>query len=1244
MSGFDIVSTVATAEQFAKVVFKTIKLVKSVIDQILDVPDQIQQQVGRLESLDFLAKQIKSTKILQTDEINGILTRCENRVQSLHDILKKTSFDSHDSIGKKTWRAIFSLKEENNILKLFDMLDQEYNLLDTHINLRVLAVVENIQVGHHSIDFKLNAIAQAADPSPDSLKCLQALFITDPAIDRAKLITSKGELVQGTCDWITERKEFVDWRASDGGLLWISGGPGLGKTMLSIYLTEYLPSCFRSPGNTQSYYSTYFFCDAKETRRNNAVAIIRGILFQLLEQKEGLIKHILPTYIVQKEQIFQQSSFEMVWKFFMDMMNDLGESQATCILDGLDECEPMSLEPLLTKLKSITDTLPQLKLIVLSREFPQCIGDSLSRFQRLRLDPDAKTEVSDGLDQYISTRVAELSESKQYPAELTEHIKEILREKSSGTYLWISFVVKDLQTIETSEVEESLNQLPRGLDALYERILQQIEGSRQDRTLEILRWCTFATRPLSLDELATALKIEPTKLLDKVTVLRGNLTYCGHFLTIANDSVTLVHQSAYDFLTRRSSSLGLIPWFSLSNVEVEQSKLASTCVAYFYDICLNDKDIAQDADTEEKRLQYPFLKYAGSQWVDHVNGSGQEGVNILDEYSEFFCKPSKMWKLWGDLRFHARYGYLEDPDQLERIATHLGLTILVQRILEKEGTWIYLKEIFSKRRRTLLHTAIAGGHSHIAKMLIENKMHINKKNLLDETPLHYAVQGGHLATVEMLLQKKAHINAKGFQKESPLHYAAKMGHLAIVEILVKKGAHIDSTNHQKETPLSIAVREGHFKTAKYLLDCGALVDGADGGPSPLSWAISSAKPEFVKLLLERGADDHIPSCMIVGSVGWILSSSPETLITFLEIWAQRLSTSSSQFRDKITFGETTALHLACKKGILPAIHLLIDPKWNLDLNWRDGIFENTPLHVAAIYGNIEAVDLLLAQSSVDPKPINKWGLNPMHMACLNHQTTIVDRLIKEYKISVPEFDESCRLGAIHLAVLNHGRKQERKQPNEMLEFLIKGLGADPQLRTPKSNNPNHKWHMNHASRSGMTGLIRPPDFCDETPLSLAIRQDCKSSIQYFLDQCNIDPNAPCRGCDGASPLHVAVQNLHSDIVEMLISKWKANVNCLDNYKRTPLHLVGGRILSMDRFKQKLFINEANKIIQILLTAGAQISTIDINGRSCRDVFASRKFFKEARLLMGMERVSHKHIRFADDLYQHFLRPNIPPPP
>ncbi|KAF3076336.1 hypothetical protein CFAM422_001605 [Trichoderma lentiforme] len=1152
MSGFEIIGAVAAAEQFAEVLFKTIKLAKSVADQFQDGPNRIQQKIERLESLASLAKQIQNTKSLQTEDIGKILTRCEWHGQSLQDLLQKISFNCHDSIQKKTWRAIAGLKQEANISKLFDNLDHEYNSLNTHINL------------------------------PDSLKCLQALFITDPATDRAKLINSKGELVQGTCDWIAQKKEFIEWRASDGGLLWISGGPGLGKTMLSIYLVSYLSSCFLSTDDGKTHYSTYFFCDANDNTRNNAVAIIRGILFQLLEQNKELIGHILPSYEIQREQLFSHNSFETVWKFFLTMVNGLGDSQATCIIDGLDECEPISLELLLKNLKKITSTSPRLKIIVLSREYPRIFGASLGQFPRIRLDPDAKTEVNRGLEQYISTRVAELSESKQYTTQLANHVKECLMEKSAGTYLWVSFTVKDLQTMEMSEVEESVNQFPRGLDALYERILQQIESTQRGLILDILRWCTFAVRPLSLSELAAILGIKQTGLLDGVTILRGKLAYCGHFLSITDDTVTLVHRSAYDFLTRQIPTSEAMPWFSLSNVELEQSQLASACISHFCDLCYEYKDALRVQAWEDRRKlsnTYPFFDYTSWQWTEHFKHSGERGDKILTEHPKLFSDKSDILDLWMEL-INARrltrttglfwwkpyHNEVLFSGQAE-LAANYGLTALMKRVLKKEGSWRYLKALFAQ----------APGSPH----------------------LQIAAEKGHVPILEMLLKNKARINSKDSLGRTALHCAAKHGHLPAVTILVENGARIDCETKDEGTALDAAVGQGHYEIVHYLLTCGANVNGgkkATTKTSPLMKAVRWNRPELVKLLLEWGADDPL------GTKDFEYYFAPK-LRAFIEYFAEKFRITPSHFRDTIDFGKTTALHLACLRGDLAAIRTLLDPKWSLDVNRQDE-YGNTALHLAACGGELQAMRLLLMNPSVDPSLINQWGLSPFHMALFHCQSHVVEYLYmtRNWDILPPEPNEKCRLDAIHIAILGgFSHKSVRK----MLVCLVVQFGVDPELRTPGANCLDNKWHSHHFPRRG------DENFCYETPLSLAIQRGLLRTVEFFLGYCNIDPNAPCRGCDGATPLHVAAQSLREEVVRDLIMKWNANVNCLDDHQRTPLHLVVSVLAHYRSSKgmRNSRLDSRNAIIRDLIRANAQTSAMDANGCTPRDLFVSNKSFE-----------------------------------
>ncbi|EUC34326.1 hypothetical protein COCCADRAFT_4268 [Bipolaris zeicola 26-R-13] len=76
-----------------------------------------------------------------------------------------------------------------------------------------------------------------------ALACRDALYLTDPEVDRESVISAKGTRVAGTCEWITQNETYRTWLRSDSDrdndgdgngdtrLLWISGGLGKGKTM-----------------------------------------------------------------------------------------------------------------------------------------------------------------------------------------------------------------------------------------------------------------------------------------------------------------------------------------------------------------------------------------------------------------------------------------------------------------------------------------------------------------------------------------------------------------------------------------------------------------------------------------------------------------------------------------------------------------------------------------------------------------------------------------------------------------------------------------------------------------------------------------------------------------------------------------------------------------------------------------------------------------------------------------------------
>ncbi|KAH6867370.1 ankyrin repeat-containing domain protein [Thelonectria olida] len=1160
MSGFEVVGAVVAAGQLIEQGLKIGILVKSIHDQIQDAPEEIQQRLERLESLRVIVQRIRDAPSLQTVEAERILTRCDGYARSLCSSLEAIGFETKDSLGKKTWRAVCGLYQEKEILKLFETLDQEQGLV---IREASHTMEETLRGGFSLIEAKLGAIEETTDFSPDSTKCLKALFTTDPSDDRAALRTAKGDIVAGTCDWVTQRNEFDQWQASEGGLLWISGGPGMGKTMLSIYLTEHLEGRLHRKTHEPRDILIYFFCDLKDNKRNNAISIIRGLLFQLVEHNAQLLEHLLVTYKIQGDQLFQEGAFEALWKIFLKIVNDPNISCVSCIIDGLDECEPASLECLLAKIKLIPQHTSKLRIILMSREHPKCIETSLGQFPRIRLDPDAKAEVSSGLEQYISTRVADLARDGNYPAKLTSYVKETLREHSKGKYLWVSFVIKDLSIIEVSDVEAHLDQLPQGLDAYYERMLQQVEPNKQTLVCSILRWCTFAARPLELEELGDALGIQQSKSLSREEILRGNLACCGHFVALSEmqrtlswttstltapnlhtnpacSSITvvgLVHQSAYDFLTQRLQALHAnIPWFSFCDVEQEQAQLASLCLEYFANKCFKNQNLWKLRRSPIGTFPGSgFLDYAAEVWPQHFRLSGPQGTTILDDHAEFFCAKSPVLDIW--------LSYMEidvdGPGTLFHVAAKYGLCILMRELLgkQRERRW---KRIFDSSRRSPIHALDRHGNT-------------------------------------------------------PLHQAANSGELPIVKMLVKNKARLDAKNNVNQTSLFLASSGDFRKVAEYLLKSGADVNGGKGS-TPLSIAIFYEHSEMVKVLLEWNANPFIADEFRSSPLLDAMEARNESMLRDLLSHC-----TGSQVRKLTDNGGRGALHVAAQHKNLPAMRILLDQSWCLDVNQRDNQ-GMTPLHLAA-------TQILLEQPGINPNLPDHRGDTPLMVAIHLGHTKIVKLMAKDWSVPLPEPSPDRPSGAIHMAACNHDRWTALR----LLNFMVRHLKVDSNLRTFKEAHYDAQEHQ-HYGPSTLNS-------CHETALSIAIREGRPEVIEFFLKECKIDPKDSCRSCDGALPLHVAAESNHAFIVKLLAREWSADVNGRDNLQQTPLHSLFKRPLDFEHNHSR-----RQRTIKALLEVGVQVSAKDSSGCTARDILVSAEGSKSSDGVRMFDELVRLHSR------------------
>jgi hypothetical protein len=116
-----------------------------------------------------------------------------------------------------------------------------------------------------------------------------AVFLTDPYIDRENLIDAKGTRVAGTCKWITQDGASQSWLHGGIRPLWISGGPCKGKTVMSTFLTKELERVMQ---NTEGTELLFYSCSHQDEKRNTAITILRGLFYRIIMKYPKLVNHV----------------------------------------------------------------------------------------------------------------------------------------------------------------------------------------------------------------------------------------------------------------------------------------------------------------------------------------------------------------------------------------------------------------------------------------------------------------------------------------------------------------------------------------------------------------------------------------------------------------------------------------------------------------------------------------------------------------------------------------------------------------------------------------------------------------------------------------------------------------------------------------------------------------------------------------------------------------------------------------
>jgi hypothetical protein len=447
--------------------------------------------------------------------------------------------------------------------------------------------------------------------------CLRDLHTTDPCQDKKRIEKTKGGLLAGSYHWILDNTTFQQWQQdSQSRLLWVKGDPGKGKTMLLCGIIDELQKAL-----PKAALIAYFFCQATDLRINNATAVLRGLLYMLVSQQTSLITHILKKYGHAGKALFDDANaWIALTEIFVDMLPDLQLSTTYLAVDALDECV-LDLPKLLNFIAKHSSASSRIKWIVTSRNLPNIKEQLEQAGHEIRLSLELNADsVSAAVNIFIQYKVSQLAHQKKYDKQTQDEIFAGLKMGANGTFLWVALVCQDLENTRKWNALKKLQSFPPGLGPLYERMMQQISVS-DDAELckQILALEALVYRPITLDELVAL--IEPLRDAADEDV-REIISLCGSFLTLREDTVYFVHQSAKDFLLEKAcgdifpSGAEEVHWVILTQ---SLAILSSTLHKDMYDLKAPGIPIENVIRPDPDPLA--ASRYSCVFWIDHLHDS-----------------------------------------------------------------------------------------------------------------------------------------------------------------------------------------------------------------------------------------------------------------------------------------------------------------------------------------------------------------------------------------------------------------------------------------------------------------------------------------------------------------------------------------------------------------------------------------------------------------------------------------------
>ena len=332
-------------------------------------------------------------------------------------------------------------------------------------------------------------------------------------------------------------------------------------------------------------------------------------------------------------------------------------------------------------------------------------------------------------------------------------------------------------------VRKKLKELPKSLNETYDRILLNVPRPHWDDAHRALQWLIFSQRPMTLRELAEAVAVnvdeECFDVEDRFTSPSDLLRLCASLVNLQGAGIDKNGKVNQDDLRRiEIAHYSVAEYLMSDHIHNSEAKYFAVTPQKAHEYMVQSSLLYLDRFDKTDSLygsvynDYPFLKYAATEWLGHLQAVLQPSDRLLESSYSFLQDASKPAYLnWREVREKAadfRLGHFQP----------------VLQPSDKEA-------IFRLTTPSGLYVACDSGLLQLSKLLLDNGADVNAQVGSRGNALRAAVRKDNIEIVQLLLDRGAEVNAQGGICGNALQAAISRKKTDMVRDLLHRGANVN---------------------------------------------------------------------------------------------------------------------------------------------------------------------------------------------------------------------------------------------------------------------------------------------------------------------------------------------------------------------------------------------------------------------------------------------------------------------